>query len=209
MPGAGTVRRRRPARRSHRVVAAVAVKQGELRREARQGFLTGQVVEETPGDQQLAGDPVVPVGITTLALAVIGIHSEMGRLELDEGIQLEFQRRVAGAEQAVIDTAASVDGVAVGAYPGTNLRVFEASQAGDEVVGMGATGDVRAQPLLGAAVTGLAADAVAELEATAAAGLGHVVAVAGQALRRTGGRGQAEIPGDALAGIRLQQAVGV
>ncbi len=156
----------------------------------------------------LAGGPDLHVCDPALALDITRVDREMRRLDRREGVQLEGEPRVAGADKPVVDKPGRVAEMAAQAFLGAGDRLFRRVETGVEVVAVAGAGDVRAEPGRRAAVAGLAADAVGKLELPAALVRRHVVGVAIEADLLVGCVGQADRAGNADGAVAEQHGIG-
>src|SRR5581483_7240661 len=202
----------RPAGRLHRVMAGIAVEEDQLGEQAViLEAIAGEAVEKELRRSDLANGPHLHVRLEAFALAIVVIDLEVSGLAARVGVELEVdrQRRMSRAHDAVIDLLLVAAEVAVQADLRARRRLFERIETVGKVFLMGGAVDVRADPVLRAAVARLAGDAFGDLIPATALRLGHVIGVTGQALGGGFSALQAEIRGDPLAGRREQQLVGV
>lgn len=174
-----------PARWAHRVVTGIAVEEHQLGKQpVADEPLADQAVQKRFGGHQLADHPKAQAIGRALALDIVTINLKVCGLDVGEGVELEAQRRVSRAHHFVVDGFARAAHVTVQTQACARRRLRKRVQAVGHVLCMGVARDMRAQPILTAAVAGFAAHAVAELEAATATLGGHEVAVAGQTFGR-------------------------
>ena len=146
--------------------------------------------------------------ILPLRCVVVGVDDVVRGLIRGVRLQLEAQTRMTGAHDRV--RRESILGAEVTAQAHLRalqrlLRRIHATR--DVVLVRRRLGRMTLDPLLRAAVTRLAADAVAQLELRAALVARHVVGVTVEADLRGGRARQAEIRGDALRFGELERAI--
>ncbi len=183
-----------------RTVAAAAVEEDELRPGA-VGAPPREQAELARRGQRLAHRPGPEAGEGGLAFAIVGILVVM-LLERGEEIELEDEARVAGGHEPVAHELVGpvAPEVAVEAQAGAGDGIVGGKQAGPDVRAMArAHGGMARQPAgravgpgAGAAVAGLAPHPVLDPEPWPASRRRHEIGVAGKALGRLLGSGQAE-----------------
>ena len=213
-PGLGTAVGRALGSSEIWPVAALAVEEVELGEHALlaaagvaiegQRALQGHGLAHRPG-LHAAGD--------RLALGVVGVDVVVP-LQGAEQVELEGDPRVAGGHDLVADelAVAGAAEVAVQADRGARLGIVQRDHAAGDIGRVaGAQRVVAGQPAAGAAVAGLAADAVGDLE-LGAAPAGGGIGVAAEAGRRRSapGRGPAgwRSPGRAARSARARPGCG-
>ncbi len=191
------------------MVAAVAVVERELGEHAAAvEHVRLQQREHATRALDLAGEPQVHAFDPALALVVVGIDDVVRGLVRGVRLQLEAQARMTGAHDRVRRESILRAEVTSQAQLRALQRQLGWIHAARDVVlvGRGLRG-VTLDPLLRAAVTRLAADAIAQLELRPALVARDVVGVAVDADLRGGRARQAEVRSDAFRFGELERAI--
>ena len=158
----------------------------------------------------LAGHPIPDAGHLALALVVFRRGAEMRRLGGGKGVELEREPGVAGRDQPMADELVAGAKMATEAKLRPRPRLCGRVHAGRHVLlVVEQAGDVRAQPLRGAAMAGLAVDPVVDAVFRATAVRRHEIGVTAEAKSGVLRRPNPEIPGDAPGAIAGERGKGL